>query len=249
MASHNSLAPLETLPTEILQMILSQMNCTDDLSAAINASPRILQCFLGRREEILIRAIQSSLAPAIFMEVLGMVDVPNFGNLHYVPGPDVAPLLVPGSEGSTTWWAFLRLREQERLAGQFWDFQGEIFKRLSKGLERGAPQPFPIPGTTRPLDREQLARSRREVNTVVTIFAKLKRHMGTLRRSVPPEASTEASSYIWVPGTYSSRELEVMHTWDSPTVGLRNVLHVFSVNEHRRFLRDLLWEKLMGKTS
>ncbi|KAG6355347.1 hypothetical protein INS49_003308 [Diaporthe citri] len=103
MASHDPRAPLEALPTEILQMILSQMTCTEDLFAAINASPTIFQYFLGWREEILIRVIQNSLDPGIFMEVLGLLDVPNFGNLHHVPGPDIARLLGSDIESPVFW--------------------------------------------------------------------------------------------------------------------------------------------------
>lgn len=85
MAPQNPDATLEALPTEILQVILSQLACTEDLYAVIRASPRMLQSFLGQREPILIRVIESSLEPVIFMQILAVLHAPNFSDLHFVP--------------------------------------------------------------------------------------------------------------------------------------------------------------------
>ncbi|KAI7780395.1 hypothetical protein LA080_016119 [Diaporthe eres] len=128
MASHDRRAPLEALPTEILQMILSRMACTEDLSAAMKASPRILQSFLGWREKILIRVIQSSFDAEIFQELLGLVDVPNFGNLHYVPEPQYAGFLSLDRD-SVHRHAFCRSIEQRKLAQEFKD---KFFERLGE---------------------------------------------------------------------------------------------------------------------
>lgn len=231
MASHGPRAPLEALPTEILQTILSQMTCTDDLSAAIKASPTIFQSFLGWREGILIRVIQSSLGPGIFMEVVGLLDVPNFGNLHYVPGPFVA-----GRSGMHigSWFA-IRAHEQNRLAREF---EEEHSKRLTEGLESGAPHPFPIP------------RTRPTVNTVVGIFVRLKRHM---------EESFNSSSVrcrdIWVPAKPFSCEVDAtvnssgVIIWNRRLISLtkprRLLRDVFEMYQ-RQFLRELLWKKLFG---
>lgn len=208
MASHNPYAPLEALPTEILQMILSQMACTQDLSAAIRASPTILHSFLGQREEILIRVIQSTLDPKIFTVVLGLLDVPNFKGLHYVPTPNdahshrldiIRAREDYGEDDLCIWWWLCRWNEMDRLTR---DFQMDHLEILRKAMKPGAPQPFPVPRIRRPVDQEQLAQFRRRVNTVAEIFGSLKRHM---------EQSTCIWSQarfrdLWFPATASSYE-------------------------------------------
>lgn len=235
MASQNTRATLEALPTEILQMILSEMNCTDDLSAAIWASPRLLQSFLGHREQILIRVIESSLDPRIFMEVLGLLHVPNYGNLNYVPDRHDAAMLDMFNE---------RIPEVNRDSGWFlcrWyaiqtlsdEFEEGHRKRL-----RGAPEPFPIPRIRKPVEQEQLAEFRRTVNSVVEIFGSLKRHM---------EQTYTLSSFpyrdVWVPGTSAYCEFG---TLQGGVMGSsREFMRGLSVPEQKQFLRRLLREKLM----
>lgn len=235
MASHNSPATLERLPTEILQMILSEMSCTDDLSAAIRASPRLLQCFLGRREQILIRVIESSLDPRIFMEVLGLLHVPNYHNLNYVPDPQDARSLDNFREvDHDMWWLFCRIFAIERLND---GFEEEHWKRLNEGLESGAPKPFPIPSIRQPVDQEQLVQFRRTVNSVVEIFGRLKRHMAqTHTLSIFPNRD------VWVPGAPSCCELG---DFQQALLDLhREYMRTLSLSEQKKLLWRLLKEKM-----
>lgn len=240
MASHNPRATLEALPTEILQTILSQMSCTEDLSAAIHASPTMFQSFLGWREQILIRVIQSTLHAEIFMEILGLVDVPNFGNLHYVPGPHdfrEARLLGLNNEG-LIWWPFARECEQRRLARKF---QREHLQRLRVGRMRGASQPFPVPRLRRPVDQEQVAQFKRTVNTVVGMFGRLKRHAEQTR----PSSSVPLRD-IWGPGGPYYAGIKVMVFSPSMFDSIMSTWHAGV--KLREYLRELLWKKLTGDT-
>lgn len=236
MASQNTRTTLEALPTEILQMILSEMSCTDDLSAAIWASPRLLQSFLGRREQILIRVIESSLDPRVFMEVLGLLHIPNYQNLNYVLDPQDATFLDTFHEEGVEVHrdiAFLcRFFAIERLNDEF---EEAHLKRLNEGFESGAPKPFPIPIIRQPVDQEQLVQFRRTVNCVVEIFGRLKRHMAqTHTLSIFPYRD------VWVPGAPSCCEFSEL-----PLLGShREYMRTLSLSEQKNFLWRLFREKM-----
>lgn len=244
MASQNPLAPLEKLPTEILQMILSQMDCTHDLSSAIRASPDLFQAFLGSREQILIRVIQSSLNQDIFMEVLGLLHVPNFSGLHHVPRRLYSPSREEWFDPYSSWdhdpndsWRVPLRREQMRLTRVF---QRYHFLRLDLArFYYFAPRPFPVPEVRQPADEDRVAEFRRSVNTVVEVFGLLKRHM---------EQTHERTRYA--PGRY--RCLWVPSGSDPGKFGLdidgtKNAQQIFSLDEQRKYLRDLVREKMRIK--
>lgn len=173
MATYKPCVTLADLPTEVTQMVLARITCTEALSAAIRASPLLLQSFLGQREQILIKVIQSSLDPGIFMELLGFVHLPNLSNLNHVIGP---PEVRPDISKRDLCYQHLLLRwhEHNRFTEEF---LRQHYRRLDEGREPGAPQPFPIPTIKQPGDQEQVAEFRQAVNTVVGIFGSLRRHM------------------------------------------------------------------------
>lgn len=236
MASQDTRTTLEALPTEILQMILSETDCTDDLSAAIRAGPRLLQSFLGQREQILIRVIELSLHPRVFMEVLGLLHVPDYRNLHYVPDQHDAAMLGMFNEGNSEedrdiWWFLCRESAIGRLSNEF---EKGHWKRLLVGP---APEPFPIPRIRKPVEQEQLAEFRRTVNSIVEIFGRLKRHM---------EQTYTSSSFpyrdLWVPGTSAYCEFGTVRGGLSDSYRL--FMQGISLPEQKQFLRGLLRGKL-----
>lgn len=241
MASQKPLAPLERLPTEILQMILSQMDCTHDLSSAIHASPDLFQAFLGIREQILIRIIQSSLDQDIFMEVLGLLHVPDFSEIHHVPReywfPSIGDWLEPLWEydPDDSWRIPLRI-EQGRLTK---DFQREHFRSLDMArYGRGEPRPFPIPRASHPVDENQVVEFRGAVNTVVEIFGGLRSHMKQIYEGT--EGALAQYRYLWIPGASHPDGIDLKSYVTK--VDQRR----FPLDEQRKFLRELVTEKMAG---
>ncbi|KAH8761242.1 hypothetical protein F5883DRAFT_647422 [Diaporthe sp. PMI_573] len=176
MASHDSPDYFTALPIELLQEILLQMDSPEDLYAAIHASKRLSQAFSGLREQILITVIESSLDPGIFIEILGLLHVPDYKGLNHVaegPRPEL-----PGEEmylaWPTDWHEFCRKVEQLRLLKEF---RYNHVNRIDIASSSGDIEPFPVPRARRTDDAEQRAHFKREVNDVAEIYGQLWRHM------------------------------------------------------------------------
>ncbi|KAL1862994.1 hypothetical protein Daus18300_008149 [Diaporthe australafricana] len=163
------LSPLEALPIEILEIFLSQMGSPEDLYAAIRASPLLLDVFLGKREHILIRTIQSALHPDIFMELLGFVHLPSCRNLQHVPqiphGWDWDGTALTASE-----WSDLRRMEQSKF---ILHHQTEHLARIDQALAEGI-QLFEMPDPRRPVGPEKLT-FKQAVNTIARIYRHMRR--------------------------------------------------------------------------
>lgn len=181
MALQSSPASLESLPAEILQMILAQMNSPEDLYSATQASNRLSQAFLGHREPILITVIQSSLDPGIFECMLRVLRIPVYENLKYVPN---APRLeTPGEPemwDSSRWHARCRRREMRRLATDFVNndmprIHSDDLSRLWAKLWGGDIESFPVPCLSRVDNAEQWAQNKRMVNEIAELYDELRK--------------------------------------------------------------------------
>lgn len=79
----------EGLPTEIHYIILSHASSLEDVYATIRASPATLHGFLSRRERILIKVLESSVAPQVFRLMISIINVPKvvgrYRNFQYQP--------------------------------------------------------------------------------------------------------------------------------------------------------------------
>lgn len=127
---------LEALPTEVLQRILSGIRLTEDLSAAVRASPRILACFLGQREKIHVTVIQSTLGRETFMALLGLLHAPDVKNPQYVLQPYGGQFSGPGVPGEfDDWWQRFRMHAKCRFLESF---KCEHLTRLKEGRRPGA---------------------------------------------------------------------------------------------------------------
>lgn len=221
MASQNSLAPLEELPTEILQMILSQMDCTHDLSSAIHASPDLFQAFLGSREQILIRVIQSSLERSAFNGVLALLHIPHFSDLHH--GPIYYALARWYIEDADFW---------EVDTKEIWRYYGKFD---AAEYWRDIIHPFPIPKLTQPVDEDQVAEFRRKVNSVVEIFGDFKRHMEVIYEG--NDCALAQYRYLWVPGASHPEEIDLKN-WETELTQ-----RDFSQDEQRKYFREAARQK------
>lgn len=181
MALQSSPASLESLPVEILQMILAQMNSPEDLYSATQASNQLSHAFLGHREPILITVIQSSLGPEIFKLMLEVLRMPVYENLQYVPN---APRLeTPGEPemwDSSRWHASCRRREIRRLATDFVNndmprIHSDDLSRLRAKLWGGDIESFPVPCLSRADNAEQRAQNKRMVNEIAELYDELRK--------------------------------------------------------------------------
>lgn len=75
----------EALPVEVVGNILRQMASPEDLYSTIKASPNAFSSFRCFREAILTGVLQAHLAAEIFAEFLGLLNVPKYEDLNYVP--------------------------------------------------------------------------------------------------------------------------------------------------------------------
>ncbi|KAK7732606.1 hypothetical protein SLS63_004861 [Diaporthe eres] len=84
--SPNTLPVFEALPVEVLGNILRQMASPEDVYSTIRASPKALGSFDSFREAILVKVLQAHLPAEIFAEYLGLLHIPKYEDLNYVPG-------------------------------------------------------------------------------------------------------------------------------------------------------------------
>lgn len=188
MASRNSLSSLESLPVELLQMILAQMNSRGDLDAATKASNRLAEAFAGYREPILITVIQSNLDkfdPSICKWMLGVIRVPVYRDLAYVAN---SPRLEAPEEpdmwaASNDWHEACRQREIRRLAT---DFSHNEMSRIASELSNEAIDSFPVPCLSRAGNAEQRAEHKRIIDEVETLYDELHKLRNPNRRLVSP---------------------------------------------------------------
>lgn len=83
--SPNTLPVFEALPVEVLGNILRQMASPEDVYSTIRASPKALGSFDSFREAILVKVLQAHLPAEIFAEYLGLLHIPKYEDLNYVP--------------------------------------------------------------------------------------------------------------------------------------------------------------------
>lgn len=221
MAPQNSLAPLEELPTEILQMILSEMASTSDLSSTIHASPELFRAFLGFREQILIRVIESSLERSAFNGVLALLHIPHFSDLPHGP----------------IYYALARFHIED---ADFWEVDtNELWRYYLKfdaaEYWRDIIHPFPTPKLTQPVDEDQVVEFRRKVNSVVEIFGDFKRHMEVIYEG--NDCALAQYRYLWVPGTPHPDEID-LKSWVTELTQWH-----LSLDEQRKYFREAARQK------
>ncbi|KAL2277543.1 hypothetical protein FJTKL_15376 [Diaporthe vaccinii] len=87
MAPHKTRV-FESMPQELLVIVLGHMSSPEDVLSTIRASPLILKAFIREREQVFASVLETALAPEVFRELLAIVNAPDHKNCPYVGHPD-----------------------------------------------------------------------------------------------------------------------------------------------------------------